>query len=109
MLEAVVGNEGTGEEAEIQGYRVAGKTGTAMRYDEKCAGYCGYTATFVGFTPADKPRLLALAVIQDPKKDHYGGSVAAPVFRDVMTFALKSRKIPPTGTKAPETVLRPSE
>ncbi|WP_455749447.1 peptidoglycan D,D-transpeptidase FtsI family protein [Microbispora bryophytorum] len=109
MLEAVVGHEGTGEEASIEGYRVAGKTGTAMRYDEKCAGYCGYTATFVGFTPADQPRLMALAVIQDPKKDHYGGSVAAPVFKDVMTFALKSRKIPPTGTKAPAMVLRPSE
>ncbi|WP_310737888.1 penicillin-binding protein 2 [Microbispora sp. H10949] len=109
MLEAAVGHEGTGEEASIEGYRVAGKTGTAMRYDEKCAGYCGYTATFVGFAPADQPRLMALAVIQDPKKDHYGGAVAAPVFKDVMTFALKSRKIPPTGTKAPAMVLRPAE
>jgi cell division protein FtsI (penicillin-binding protein 3) len=52
---------------------------------------------------------MALAVIQDPKKDHYGGAVAAPVFKDVMTFALKSRKIPPTGTKAPAMVLRPAE
>ncbi|KAA9380166.1 penicillin-binding protein 2 [Microbispora cellulosiformans] len=108
MLEAAVGHEGTGEEASIEGYRVAGKTGTAMRYDEKCAGYCGYTATFVGFAPADQPRLMALAVIQDPKKDHYGGAVAAPVFKDVMTFALKNRKIPPTGTKAPAMVLRPA-
>ncbi|WP_310741742.1 MULTISPECIES: penicillin-binding protein 2 [unclassified Microbispora] len=109
MLEAAVGHEGTGKEASIEGYRVAGKTGTAMRYDEKCAGYCGYTATFVGFTPADQPRLMALAVIQDPKKGHYGGAIAAPVFKDVMTFALKSRKIPPTGTKAPEMLLRPAE
>lgn len=108
MLEAAVGHEGTGQEASIEGYRVAGKTGTAMRYDEKCAGYCGYTATFVGFAPADQPRLMALAVIQDPKKDHYGGAVAAPVFKDVMTFALKNRKIPPTGTKAPAMVLRPA-
>ncbi|GAA4598372.1 hypothetical protein GCM10023194_75680 [Planotetraspora phitsanulokensis] len=106
MLEAAVGHDGTGTEASIDGYRVAGKTGTAMRYDEKCKGYCGYTATFVGFTPADAPRLVALAVIQDPKNGHYGGEVAAPVFKDVMTFALKSRKIPPTGTKAPHVVLR---
>nr|WP_036323759.1 penicillin-binding protein 2 [Microbispora sp. ATCC PTA-5024] len=106
MLEAAVGNDGTGTAASISGYRVAGKTGTAMRYDEKCGGYCGYTATFVGFTPADAPRLMALAVIQDPKKGHFGGMVAAPVFKDVMTFALKSRKIPPTGTKAPDVVLR---
>ncbi|WP_203951004.1 peptidoglycan D,D-transpeptidase FtsI family protein [Planotetraspora mira] len=106
MLEAAVGHDGTGTAASIDGYRVAGKTGTAMRYDEKCKGYCGYTATFVGFTPADAPRLVALAVIQDPKNGHYGGEVAAPVFKDVMTFALKSRKIPPTGTKAPHVVLR---
>src|SRR5690606_7681832 len=105
MLEAAVG-EGTGSAAEIPGYRIAGKTGTAMRYDQECGGYCGYTATFVGFAPADKPRLVVLAVIQDPKQGHYGGTVAAPVFKEVMTFALKSRKIPPTGTKPPKLVLR---
>jgi len=85
---------------------VAGKTGTALRYDEKCQGYCGYTATFVGFAPADAPRLVVLAVIQDPKKGRYGGRIAAPVFRDVMTFALKTKKIPPTGTKPPRVALR---
>ncbi|MEW9528013.1 peptidoglycan D,D-transpeptidase FtsI family protein [Microbispora sp. NPDC049125] len=106
MLEAAVGHDGTGEAASIEGYRVAGKTGTAMRYDQECGGYCGYTATFVGFTPADAPRLMTLAVVQHPKKGHYGGMVAAPVFKDVMTFALKSRKIPPTGTKAPTAVLQ---
>ncbi|MBB5131706.1 cell division protein FtsI (penicillin-binding protein 3) [Thermocatellispora tengchongensis] len=109
MLEAAVGAEGTGNLAAIEGYRVAGKTGTAMRYDEKCQGYCGYTATFVGFTPADAPRLVALAVIQDPQKGHYGGQIAAPVFRDVMTFALKSRKIPPTGTTPPPVRIRAGE
>ncbi|WP_456115249.1 peptidoglycan D,D-transpeptidase FtsI family protein [Sphaerisporangium corydalis] len=102
MLEAAVGAEGsTGSLAAIKGYRVAGKTGTAMRYDENCRGYCGYTATFVGFTPADAPRLVVLAVVQAPKNGHFGGEIAAPVFKDVMTFALKSRKIPPTGTTAP--------
>jgi cell division protein FtsI (penicillin-binding protein 3) len=102
MLEAAVNAEGsTGSLAAIKGYRVAGKTGTAMRYDENCRGYCGYTATFVGFTPADAPGLVVLAVIQAPKNGHFGGEIAAPVFKDVMTFALKSRKIPPTGTTAP--------
>ncbi|MET8146184.1 penicillin-binding protein 2 [Sphaerisporangium sp. NPDC005288] len=102
MLEAAVSAEGsTGSLAAIKGYRVAGKTGTAMRYDESCRGYCGYTATFVGFTPADAPRLVALAVLQAPENGHFGGEIAAPVFKDVMTFALKSRKIPPTGTTAP--------
>ncbi|WP_184889598.1 peptidoglycan D,D-transpeptidase FtsI family protein [Sphaerisporangium siamense] len=102
MLEAAVNADGsTGSLAAIKGYRVAGKTGTAMRYDENCRGYCGYTATFVGFTPADAPRLVALAVLQAPKNGHFGGEIAAPVFKEVMTFALKSRKIPPTGTTAP--------
>ncbi|MEV6983171.1 penicillin-binding protein 2 [Sphaerisporangium sp. NPDC051017] len=102
MLEAAVNADGsTGSLAAIKGYRVAGKTGTAMRYDENCRGYCGYTATFVGFTPADAPRLVALAVVQAPKNGHFGGEIAAPVFKEVMTFALKTRKIPPTGTTAP--------
>ncbi|WP_344057070.1 penicillin-binding protein 2, partial [Sphaerisporangium rubeum] len=102
MLEAAVAaEEGTGSLAAIDGYRVAGKTGTAQRYDERCRGYCGYTATFVGFTPADAPRLVALAVLQAPENGHFGGEIAAPVFKEVMTFALKTRKIPPTGTTPP--------
>lgn len=109
MLEAAVGEEGTGSLAGIKGYRVAGKTGTAERYDERCQGYCGYTATFVGFTPADAPRLVVLAVIQDPKKQYYGGQIAAPVFKDVMTFALKTKKIPPTGTTPPPVRIRAGE
>ncbi|WP_446459028.1 peptidoglycan D,D-transpeptidase FtsI family protein [Streptosporangium becharense] len=99
MLEAAVSEQGTGNLAAIDGYRVAGKTGTAMRYDPSCQGYCGYTATFVGFAPADKPRLVVLAVVQDPREGYYGGEIAAPVFKKVMTFALKSLKVPPTGTR----------
>jgi cell division protein FtsI (penicillin-binding protein 3) len=109
MLEAAVGAEGTGTLASIPGYRVAGKTGTAMRYDPECRGYCGYTATFAGFTPADAPRLVVLTVIQDPRNGHYGGQVAAPVFKDVMTFALKSLKIPPTGEATPPARMRTAE
>ena len=51
--------------------------------------------------PRTRPGWWSLAVIQDPKNGHYGGKVAAPVFKDVMTFALKTKKIPPTGTKPP--------
>ncbi|WP_449301217.1 peptidoglycan D,D-transpeptidase FtsI family protein [Planomonospora corallina] len=109
MLEAAVGADGTGEQASIDGYRVAGKTGTAMRYDTACQGYCGYTATFAGFAPADKPSLVVLAVIQDPRKGYYGGEIAAPVFKKVMTFALKSKKIPPTGTEPPAMRIRAGE
>ncbi|MDP9861849.1 MULTISPECIES: peptidoglycan D,D-transpeptidase FtsI family protein [Streptosporangium] len=109
MLEAAVSEEGTGSLAAIEGYRVAGKTGTAMRYDPKCQGYCGYTSTFVGFAPADKPRLVVLAVVQDPHKGYYGGEIAAPVFKKVMTFALKSKKIPPTGTTPSSVRIRAGE
>ncbi|WP_371779355.1 peptidoglycan D,D-transpeptidase FtsI family protein [Streptosporangium subroseum] len=109
MLEAAVSEEGTGHLAAIDGYRVAGKTGTAMRYDAKCQGYCGYSATFVGFAPADKPRLVVLAVVQDPQKGYYGGEIAAPVFKQVMTFALKSKKIPPTGTQPSPVRIRAGE
>ncbi|WP_344929037.1 penicillin-binding transpeptidase domain-containing protein [Streptosporangium carneum] len=109
MLEAAVSTDGTGNLAAIDGYRVAGKTGTAMRYDTRCQGYCGYTSTFVGFAPADKPRLVVLAVVQDPQKGHYGGEIAAPVFKKVMTFALKSKKIPPTGTRPPAVRIRAGE
>ncbi|MER7500128.1 penicillin-binding transpeptidase domain-containing protein [Nonomuraea pusilla] len=101
MLESAVSAEGTGELAAIPGYRVAGKTGTANRYDPQLGRYEGYTASFVGFAPADAPRLVVLSVLQNPKNGHYGGQIAAPVFKDVMTFAIKSKKIPPTGSAAP--------
>ncbi|WP_241563931.1 peptidoglycan D,D-transpeptidase FtsI family protein [Nonomuraea polychroma] len=100
MLESAVGEEGTGHLAAIPGYRVAGKTGTANRYDAELGRYDGYTASFAGFSPADKPRLVVLSVLQNPKNGHFGGQLAAPVFKDVMTFAIKSKKIPPTGSVA---------
>ena len=102
MLEGVTTREGTAPEAQIHGYRVAGKTGTAQRVDSSCGCYKGYTASFVGFAPAENPQLVAQVVLQDPKNGHYGGAVAAPVFKDVMSFALKSRKIPPSGSKSPK-------
>ncbi|WP_240778095.1 peptidoglycan D,D-transpeptidase FtsI family protein [Nonomuraea basaltis] len=101
MLESAVGEEGTGQLAAIPGYRVAGKTGTANRYDADLGRYDGYTASFVGFSPADQPGLVVLSVLQNPKNGHFGGDLAAPVFKDVMTFAIKSKKIPPTGSTVP--------
>ncbi|GAA1650065.1 hypothetical protein GCM10009733_053860 [Nonomuraea maheshkhaliensis] len=106
MLESAVGEEGTGQLAAIDGYRVAGKTGTANRYDARLGRYDGYTASFVGFAPADDPRLVVLSVLQNPKNGHFGGQLAAPVFKDVMTFAIKSMKIPPTGSAAPQVRMR---
>jgi cell division protein FtsI (penicillin-binding protein 3) len=100
MLEAVTSDQGTAPAARIPGYRIAGKTGTANRPNGH-GGYTGYTASFVGYAPADKPQLVVEAVLQDPKNGHFGGEVAAPVFHDVMTFALQALRIPPTGTKPP--------
>ncbi|MBX5447538.1 MAG: penicillin-binding protein 2, partial [Acidothermus cellulolyticus] len=68
--------------------------------------YRGYTASFVGFAPADDPQLLVLVVLDDPVNGHFGGAVAAPVFRQVMSFALQTEKIPPTGTTPPQLPLQ---
>ncbi|MBU0518073.1 transpeptidase family protein [bacterium] len=83
LVEAV--ERGTGESAKIEGVRVAGKTGTAQIPDLKRGGYLpNYIASFIGFLPADDPdRLLIIAVV-DPKGQHYGSQVAAPVFRRMM-------------------------
>ncbi|NDU73438.1 peptidoglycan glycosyltransferase [Actinomadura sp. DSM 109109] len=104
MLEGVTTKEGTAPKAQIKGYRVAGKTGTAEIVNPRCGCYHGggYTASFAGFAPADDPRLVVQVVLQDPKRgSHYGGDAAAPVFKDVMSFALQSEKIPPTGSRPP--------
>jgi cell division protein FtsI (penicillin-binding protein 3) len=99
MMESVVSASGTAPSAAIAGYRVAGKTGTAMRIDDTCGCYRGYTASFIGFAPADKPAYVISVTIQDPKGLHYGGSLGGPVFKKVMSFVLQSRHIAPTGTK----------
>jgi cell division protein FtsI (penicillin-binding protein 3) len=104
MLEGVTTKDGTAPNAQIAGYRVAGKTGTAQKVNPRCGCYVGggYTSTFVGFAPADSPQLVVEVVLQKPQKGYYGGEVAAPVFKDVMGFALQSRRIPPTGSKSPK-------
>jgi len=99
MMESVVSGQGTAPSAAIPGYRVAGKTGTANRYNTECSCYSGYTASFIGFAPADAPKYVISVTIQDPKGSHYGGSLAGPVFKKVMTFVLQSEHVAPTGTK----------
>ena len=99
MMESVVSGNGTAPSAAIEGYRVAGKTGTAQRIDDTCGCYRGYTASFIGFAPADNPAYVISVTIQDPKGMHWGGVLGGPVFKDVMSFVLKSKGIAPTGTK----------
>ena len=97
MLEGVVSPEGTAEEAQIPGYRVAGKTGTADYYDARVGGYSGRTASFIGYAPADDPQIVVAVIVQKPTYPFFGGYVAGPVFKDVTTYALQELKIPPTG------------
>jgi len=96
MLTAVTGQGGTGTEAAIDGYLVAGKTGTAQKADYVRGGYAEglYIASFVGFVPAQDPRLVIAVVIDEPIVDHYGGSVAGPVFRRVGEAALRHLGVP---------------
>jgi cell division protein FtsI (penicillin-binding protein 3) len=103
MLESVVGSEqGTGINARIDGYRVAGKTGTANRVDPKTGRYKGYTSSFLGFAPADDPRITVSCVIQNPTEGSYfGGDICGPVFKKVMEFSLKTLGVPPSGRPAP--------
>lgn len=95
MLEGAVGEEGTGENAAVPGYRIAGKTGTAQAPDAN-GGYSGYTASFIGMAPADDPQVVVAVTLQRPVNGYYGGTVAAPVFADVMAYALQELGIPPT-------------
>jgi cell division protein FtsI/penicillin-binding protein 2 len=91
--------EGTGTEAAIPGYTVAGKTGTALKV-ENGRYVAKYVASFVGLVPAKKPRLAILVMVDEPRGDIYGGRVAAPIFRDLARFALQYLEVPPD---APET------
>ena len=96
MMESVVSSNGTAPSAAISGYRIAGKTGTANRFNSACKCYSGYTASFIGFAPADAPKYVISVTIQDPKGMHWGGALAGPVFKKVMSFVLQSERVQPT-------------
>lgn len=94
MMESVV-EDGTGKAAAVDGYRIAGKTGTA-----EAAGpdgrLDGIVASFIGVAPADDPRYTVSVFLKDPKTSIYGGDVAAPVFSDIMAFTLQHMNVPPS-------------
>lgn len=97
MLETVVQPGGTAPRAQVLGYRVAGKTGTAHKLDGN-GGYAEnrYVASFVGFAPASDPRLVVAVMIDEPTNgQYYGGQVAAPVFAQIMAGALRWLAVPP--------------
>jgi cell division protein FtsI/penicillin-binding protein 2 len=97
MLEGVLAAGGTAEEAQIEGYTLAGKTGTAEKPDPETGGYSesAFFASFIGFAPARDPRLMVAVMVDEPQGSYYGGDVAAPAFERIMEFALPYLRIPP--------------
>ncbi|HEX5878858.1 MAG TPA: penicillin-binding protein 2 [Actinomycetota bacterium] len=98
ILEGVVKEGGTGTQAAMEEWRVAGKTGTARKPDTVRGGYRpgAYVGSFIGFAPAEKPAVVVAVVIDEPTRGYYGGSVAAPVFREVTGTALRRLGVVPT-------------
>ena len=97
MMVAVV-NEGTGTPAQIPGIQGAGKTGTASKVDPETGEYSKskYIASFIGFAPASDPKLLCAVVVNEPQSGSiFGGTVAAPAFGQIMSFALPYLGIAP--------------
>jgi cell division protein FtsI (penicillin-binding protein 3) len=85
--------------AQVPGYLVAGKTGTAQRVDPACGCYQGYSVSFGGFAPADQPRFTVYAVVHAPKVDGGGGSITGPVFARIMGYVLGRYGVEPTNGK----------
>lgn len=99
MLEKVV-SEGGAKRAAVQGYRFAGKTGTAEKLKPDGQGYLEgrYIASFAGFGPVEDPQIAALIVLDDPAGIYYGGQIAAPVFNDIMTQVMRYLNVRPDDT-----------
>jgi cell division protein FtsI/penicillin-binding protein 2 len=97
MLEGVLAPGGTAAEVQIPGYTLAGKTGTANKFDVELGRYSDrdYVSSFVGFAPAKKPKLLIAVMVDEPKGAIFGGEVAAPAFGKIAQFALPYLRIPP--------------
>ncbi|MBK4733554.1 peptidoglycan D,D-transpeptidase FtsI family protein [Noviherbaspirillum pedocola] len=94
MLETVVSPEGTAPKAQVPGYRVGGKTGTAYKIEH--GRYVSkYVASFVGFAPASDPRIIVAVMLDEPQGAHYGGDVAGPVFSNIVGSSLRSMNVAP--------------
>ncbi|MFQ5852096.1 MAG: penicillin-binding transpeptidase domain-containing protein, partial [Candidatus Binatia bacterium] len=102
ILKGVVGEGGTGVMAGIEGFQVAGKTGTAQKADLVNGGYAAKkrVASFVGFVPADDARLVALVLLDEPEVGIYGGVVAAPIFRNIARGTLQHLGVVPETPRA---------
>ena len=98
MLEGVV-RDGSGKKAYIEGYRVAGKTGTAQKYEDGHIAQGKYVSSFVGYFPADDPRYLALIIVDEPQGAYYGSTVAAPCAKSIFEGIIELFRLPPSEEK----------
>ena len=118
VLSSVV-SYGTGKAAALEGYTAAGKTGTAQKVDPERGGYSRQRvlASFIGYAPAENPRVVVLVMVDEPKRSPWGGTAAAPVFQQVAQQAMHYLQVPPStigdlplpAIKAPDAVLRKAE
>ncbi|HOQ27713.1 MAG TPA: penicillin-binding transpeptidase domain-containing protein, partial [Armatimonadota bacterium] len=95
-LQEVV-EKGSGKPAQLEGYTVAGKTGSAQKVIEGWRGYAPgrFVASFVGFAPVSEPRIVCIVVVDEPKGSHWGATCAAPAFREIVQGTLWCMKVPP--------------
>jgi cell division protein FtsI (penicillin-binding protein 3) len=99
MMKTVITEGGTGVNAALDGYTVSGKTGTARKIDESGTySRKKHIASFIGFTPSENPEITVFVMIDEPKKQHHGGAVAAPAFKKIAQEALNHLGVPPQGT-----------
>jgi cell division protein FtsI (penicillin-binding protein 3) len=99
LVGVVEDEKGTGKRARLDGWRAAGKTGTAQKADPVSGGYSAdrHFSSFVGFAPAEAPRIAIGVFVDEPRGEIYGGEVAAPAFREIAEYALRMLGVPPTG------------
>ena len=96
IMTTVTSEGGTGEKVGLEEYSVAGKTGTAQKTDEMGVYAKGkYVSSFVGFVPADNPKVTIVVIVDEPEHDHYGGAVAGPAFRKIAQELLYYMNVPP--------------
>jgi cell division protein FtsI (penicillin-binding protein 3) len=101
MMESVVAEGGFASSMAMEEYRLGGKTGTSENFNRELGKYAGFTSSYVGFGPAEDPRILSYVVVVDPTNGHTGGAVAGPVAYDVLRTALPKYGIPPSTGSAP--------
>ena len=94
-LKMVATKEGTAPKAALDRYTVAGKTGTAQKVVDKVYATGKYTTSFIGFFPADEPELCISVVLDEPRNGHYGGQIAAPIFKAIAEQAASYMKMRP--------------